>query len=182
MKTFRTLTPLPAFSCSVCQLLCPHRPCPKNHLELPPGFTLAPTLSSSILILSQFAHQARDTSWEGRKAGNVVSSILLSIRNAASHMGCSLYWGEQPWKEAKRAGCRVGAITLVRGAYKLSLGPRCNCISCKPLNLISCGFQIIFYFQLCCCSHYRFGDYKCWMTREKGRGGEEFHFAWRIRY
>lgn len=43
--------------------------------------------------------------------------------------------------------------------------------SSAHLNLISCGSQIIFYFQLSCCSHYRFGGYKCWMTRERGRGG-----------
>lgn len=68
---------------------------------------------------------------------------------------------------------------------KAPLVSRTQLYSSAHLNLISCGFQIIFYFQLCCCSHYRFGGYKCWMTREREEGGvegEEFHFAWRIRY
>lgn len=34
-------------------------------------------------------------------------------------------------------------------------------IFCTHLSRISCGFQIILYFQLHSCSHYRFGGYKC---------------------
>ena len=44
---------------------------------------------------------------------------------------------------------------------KVPLVSRTQLCSSAHLNLISCGFQIIFYFQLCCCSHYRFGGYCC---------------------
>lgn len=34
-------------------------------------------------------------------------------------------------------------------------------VPATSLRPLSRGLQIILYFQLCCCSHYRFGGYKC---------------------
>lgn len=65
-------------------------------------------------------------------------------------------WGE----------CKVGAHPL-----KIYWFLGYHCIFCTHFSRISCGFQIILYFQLHSCSHYRFGGYKCWMTREAEEGG-----------
>lgn len=132
----------------------------------------------SLHVASRACPTECDVPWEREEAQSRLSPpFLLSLRPPPCH----------PWKvhcpEDRGSGETPPVRLRARGtspSVGLMTAPLCgglNGVSSTRLNLISCGSQIIFYFQLRCCSHYRSAGYKCRVTGERRRGGREDPFC-----
>lgn len=178
MKTSRTLTPLPAFSCSVCQLLCPHRPCPKNHLELPPVFTLAP-------YPELFYPDTFSVCPSGQRyfLGKEKSRKCCFIHSPVSKERCITHG---MFSLLRRAVLERGQAGRLQGGGNYSCG---RCIQTQPgskmqlcflqvpqPNFLRISDHLLFPIMLL----FTLSIWRLQMLNDKGEGkggGEEFHFA-----